>query len=281
MNLMELLCLLGSAATGLCLARPLLDFWDDFSGKYLGELSATSQMLGMDQTYYATAMRLWLLVMALNVLIFGVFLHVWPIMLAMLYLIFVAPRLILEYLVTQRKRLLRDQLVPALSVITNAAKAGLSIEESFREATLTVPAPLNREFKQILRDHQLGRPFIAAVNSAKERLLIPCFTLFATALTVSREQGGSLSEVLERLRKSLVETQRLERKLEADTATGNMVIFALSLVPFFFTVLILFMHPVGGKLLFTTVLGQFLFSIVILLTYFGNRWGQRVMKIEF
>lgn len=269
------------AVAGFFIAVPLLDFWDRFSTKYLGELDKTSRMLGMDRTYYTLGLRIWGGIMLVNVLVFGLYFQVWPIMIAMLYLIFVAPRLIMEFLVTRRKRLLRDQLIPALSVVTNGVKAGLALEESFREAALTIPAPLNREFKQIVRDHQLGRPFIASINTTKERLQLPCFTLFATALAVSREQGGKLGDVLERLRKSLVETQRLERKLEAETASGNMVIFVLSLVPFFFTLLILAMHPTGGILLFTTLLGQVLFSIVLLLTYFGNRWGQRIMKIEF
>ena len=269
------------AIAGFWVALPLLDFWDRFSSKYLGELYKTSLTLGMDQTYYQLSIRIWGCLLVINVIVFGAYFQVWPIMFAILYLIFIAPRLVMEYLVTRRKRLLRDQLVPALSVVANGAKAGLSLEESFREATLTIPAPLNREFKQIVRDHQLGRPFIASINETKERLQVPCFTLFATALTVSREQGGKLSDVLERLRKSLVETQRLERKLEAETASGNMVIFVLSMVPFFFTLMILVMHPTGGTLLFTTLLGQFLFSLVLLLTYFGNRWGQHIMKIEF
>ena len=269
------------AVAGFLIALPLFEFWDSFSKKYLGDLYTTSVMLGLDQTYYTLYLRLWGGVMVINFLVFGIFFQVWPIMLALLYLIFVAPRLIMEYLVTRRKRLIRDQLIPALSVIANGTKAGLALEESFREATLTVPAPLNREFRQIVRDHHLGRPFIASINLAKERLDVPCFTLFATALTVSREQGGNLSDVLERLRKSLVETQRLERKLEADTASGNMVIFVLSLVPFFFTLMILVMHPSGGTLLFTTLLGQFLFSLVMIMTYLGNRWGQHIMKIEF
>jgi len=269
------------AIAGWFLSGPLLDFWDHFSMKHLGELNTASLMLGMDRSYYTLALRIWGVTLLMTFLVFGLYFQAWPITIAMLYLIFLSPRLIMEYLIAQRKRLLRDQLIPALSVIINSAKAGLSIEESFREMTVATPAPLQQEFKQVVRDHQFGRPFIAAINTAKEKLDIPCFTLFATALTVCREQGGNLTEVLERLRKSLVETQRLERKLEAETASGNMVIFVLSLVPFLFTLLILMIHPSGGVLLFTTVLGQFLFSLVMILTYFGNRWGNRIMKIEF
>jgi len=278
---LTLISTISLAVAGFLIAIPLLNYWDQFSAKYLGELYKTSLMLGMDQTYYQLSLRIWGCFLVINFIVFGAYFQVWPIMLSILYLIFVAPRLIMEFLVARRKRLLRDQLIPALSVVANGAKAGLSLEESFREATSTIPAPLNREFKQIVRDHHLGRPFIVSINEAKERLQVPCFTLFATALTVSREQGGKLSDVLERLRKSLVETQRLERKLEAETASGNMVIFVLSLVPFFFTLMILVMHPTGGFLLFTTLLGQILFSMVLLLTYFGNRWGQHIMKIEF
>ena len=269
------------AVAGLFLSGPLLNFWDSFSRKYLGTLDTASHMLGMDRSYYALALRIWGCALLMTFLVFGIYLRIWPITFAMLYLIFVSPRLVMEYLVAQRKQLLRDQLVQSLSVIVNSVKAGLALEESFREMTETTPFPLQREFKQIVRDHQLGRPFIAAINTTKEKLDLPCFTLFATALSVCREQGGNLTDVLERLRRSLVESQRLERNLEAKTASGNMVIFVLSLVPFLFTLMILMIHPSGGTLLFTTVLGQILFSMVMILTYFGYRWGQRIMKIEF
>lgn len=281
MNPLTLLSTLCLAAAGFVVALPLMEYWDKFSEKYLGELYSSSRMLGLDVSMYTLYLRLWGVALLFIFLFFGVVLWVWPIMLALLYLAFMAPRLIMEVLVTRRKKLLRDQMVPAISVIANGVKAGLTIEKSFEDATPSIPFPLNKEFSQILKDIKFGRPFIRAVNSAKERLTIPSFTLFATALAVSRERGGNISDVLERLRESLVETQRLERKLEADTATGNMVILVLTLVPFIFTVLMLFLHPVGTMLFFTSLIGQVLFAVVILMTYCGNRLGHRIMKIEF
>jgi Flp pilus assembly protein TadB len=63
-----------------------------------------------------------------------------------------------------------------------------------------------------------------SLRAAKDRLNIDSFTLFAAAILVSLERGGRITDALERISHSLQELQRIERKLEVDTASGKKVV---------------------------------------------------------
>jgi tight adherence protein B len=205
----------------------------------------------------------------------------WPITAALLFLFYLIPKMILQYFVKRQKILLRDQLVTAMNIISNSVRAGLSLEESIRIVSGEIPEPLSNEFKRMTREHQRGVSFLHTLEDAKKRLDLPGFTLFVSALTANHQRGGKITDVLERLRKSLIENQRLERKLEAETASGNLVILILSVFPYGFLALSLMINYEPTLLLFTTFVGQILFSLVLILTYIGYRWGNKIMNIEF
>src|SRR6185369_12402346 len=91
------------------------------------------------------------------------------------------------------------------------------------------------------------------------------FTLFASAVLVAIERGGKLTEALEKISHSLQENQRLERKIEADTASGRQVVLILAAFPFLFLALFSFLEPEGVSYLFTTLAGQMIFVAIVVL----------------
>jgi len=255
--------------------------WDIFTTRYLGSFSTTCAMLYINSRYFTLYLRFWGLGLLLIFLVTGVTLSMWPITAALLFLFYVIPRVLLQYFVKRQKTLLRDQLVTAMNVISNSVKAGLSLEEAIRIASGEIPEPLSHEFKRITSEYQHGRSFLDTLDDAKKRMDLPSFTLFVSALTANHKRGGKITDVLERLRKSLIENQRLERKLEAETASGNLVILILSIFPYGFLALSFVINYEPTLLLFTTLIGQVLFSLVLILTYIGYRWGSKIMSIEF
>ena len=72
---------------------------------------------------------------------------------------------------------------------------------------------------------------------------------------MSLERGGRITDALERISHSLQETQRIERKLEVDTASGKKVVYILTGFPFFFLGLSYFMNPDGTATVFQSLLG--------------------------
>jgi len=263
------------------LGKPILAIWDNITSSYIEDLSKMLAKLHIDPQSLVFYERLWGILILVAIIVVGFYLGMWPIVFAILGFLYLSPRIILQSLIRRRQTMLRDQLLPALSVIANSIRAGLTIEAAIATAADETADPLAKEFKRITGEYRHGRSFIDAVEEAKNRLLLSSFTLFAAAMITNKKRGGDISETIERLRKSLLENQRLERKLEADTATGVMVINLLSAFPLFFLVIAYGMNPAGTALLFTTFVGQLTLFFVILLVGIGYRIGMKVLNIDF
>ena len=183
-------------------------------------------------------------------------------------------------MIERRRALLRDQMVGGAIALANASRAGLSLAQGLKTVGEEIPQPLAAELQKIVNEYEHGRPLQRAIHNAKERLNLDSFTLFASAIEVSLERGGRITESLERISRSLQENQRIERQLEAETASGRRVVIILAIFPFLFLAGFLVLHPEGTLLLFSTLIGQFVVLVVIALTFVSIWWSNRILSIE-
>ena len=90
-----------------------------------------------------------------------------------------------------------------------------------------------------------------------------------------------LTLVLERISADLQELQRLEGKLEADTAAGRKLTFTLGAFPLFFLAGFTLLDPTSMSFLYNTILGQLVLLGVGAIVYFSCRWCLRILTIDF
>ena len=276
--------LLASVLTGAAVAlllEPLQQYWDRLALLYVADQKQMLEKIAGDTSRVPFLMRLWGILLIAVILIFCLVLKLYLIGAAIAFLLFVFPRLLLKILLKRRQTQLRDQLVPAISIIANSVRASLAVEQAMELAAREAPRPLRDELFRIVIDVEHGVTFIDAINAAKSRMQTPGFTLFAAALAANKTQGGKISKTLDEIQRSLVENQRLERKLEADTATGKLVINVLAFFPIIFIGISYLMNPSGTALLFTTISGQAVLFVVVVLVYLGYRLGLKILDIEF
>ncbi len=183
-------------------------------------------------------------------------------------------------MIARRRALLRDQLVSGTTALANACRAGLSVAVGMETVSQEVPQPLAGELQGIVRAYHHGRRLAEAINSTKDRLQLDSFTLFASALCVSLQRGGKITEALERIGSSLQENQRVERKLESETASGKRVVWILAAFPFVFLAGFYVMHPTGTLLVFQSLSGQFILLAVIALVVASVWWSHKILSIE-
>lgn len=232
--------------------------WGMFANRRIADLAARLEAVRWDTTSLPFYMRCWGLAMIGVFIFLGVILGMFPVAIVAVYLIYVSPRLVLEVLLQRRRYLLRDQLVATCVALANASRAGLSLGEGLAAITKETPEPLAGELGLIIHEFRSGRPLADAIQDAKDRMQLDSFTLFSTAILVALERGGRITEALERISASLQENQRLERKLEADTASGRKVVITLAVFPFLFLAVFSFLDPRGTGLVFHSFVGQIL-----------------------
>lgn len=189
------------------------------------------------------------------------------------------PWYMVRRLAERRRQKIEDQLADAMVSLSSAIKAGLSLAQSLEILTQQTPVPISQEFQQITGEYRLGKPLEVCLVAAKERLRSENFALFAAAMEASRESGGRLNETVDRIAHSVRELQRLERKVISETAQARASAFYMALAPL--AVLLayyFFVDPINTQRLFTTVWGQIMLSVALILNVTAYLWARVIMN---
>jgi len=175
---------------------------------------------------------------------------------------------------------MRDQLVSCTQSLANSARAGQSLSQGLQAVSEETAEPLGAELQRMMAQYQLGRPLAEVLIDTKTRLQIDSFSMFAATIVVSLERGGRVTESLERISRSLRENQRVERKLQAETAGGWKVVLILTLFPFLFLAGFYVLHPSGTLLMFQSWIGQLLTILILGLVVVSVWWSRKILNIE-
>ncbi|MGE0755660.1 MAG: type II secretion system F family protein [Pirellulaceae bacterium] len=262
-------------------ARWLGPAWDAFAQRHINDISPRLRALGLDDTNVSGWLRWWGVAMFATFLFVGVILQMLPVAVGATLLVFVAPRLILDRMIAQRQIKLRDQLVRATVGIANGCRAGLSLLQSIEKAAQESPPPLADELTRIVRYCRGGIRIQDALRETQLRLDLEAFTVFASAAIVSVEQGGNLTLALEKISEGLQEMQRLERKLEADSASGRKLALVLGVFPIFFLAGFTLLDPVSMGLLYSTFVGNVILCLVGCIVFGAFKWCQAILNLDF
>lgn len=272
-----------SLLTGLAIALLVpwtADVWDAVSGAYLRDILARARDLRIDEALIRRWLRWWGLVLVVTFVLLGPVLQMWPVAVVLMLLLLLAPRLGGTIAVRRRVRKMRDQTVGAVTALANMCRAGLSLAQGIESVANETPEPLAGEFRRVSAEYQSGRPLREALLARREQLQLDSFNLFASAIVVCHERGGKVTEALDRIAASLLEMQRLERKIEADTQSGRRVAILLGIFPFLFLGGFYVLDPEGTGLIFSTIPGQVVLVVVIAIVYFCMRWADKIVAID-
>ena len=255
--------------------------WDSYTRRYIGDLRPRLMALGLDSQGVVRALRWWGVALFSTLLVFGVLAGMPPVALGLAYVVFVSPRFILDYLINRRRVKLRDQMVRVAASLANTARAGLALQQGLVTVAAETPQPLKTELKRIVRDYHAGRPLADSLREVERRLNLEAFTMFSSAILVCIERGGRVTFALDRISTGLQEMQRLERKLEADTAAGRKLAMLLGMFPLIFLLMFAVLDPISTWFLFDKTLGQFVLLGVGAMVYVAVRWCMVILRVDF
>jgi tight adherence protein B len=265
-----------AVALGLIAIGPV---WDAIARRRVSLLAPELRSIRFDDARLPTYLRWWGGAMAASAVVppaIGLPLLVPP----LLYLVYMAPRYWLDALIRRRRTLLRDQMAVAGVALANTARAGLSLAQGLESIVPETPEPLATELRQVVNEFHRGRPLPEALTAAKNRLNLDGFTLFVSAILACLDRGGRVTDALDGISRSLQESQRLERKLDADTASGRRVVLLLGAFPAVFLAGFTVVDPDGTGLIFTTALGQVVLLTVIVMVYASVKLSQRILNLD-
>jgi tight adherence protein B len=180
----------------------------------------------------------------------------------------------------RRFKAFEKQLPDALTMIAGALKAGASINMALESLVKEQPPPLSQEFQLFLREQRIGVDFGRSLQNMEQRLPIPDFQMFASALRIAREIGGNLAEILERLSDTLRRKATMEGKIDALTAQGRMQGYVMTALPVLLGFLLYFLEPEAMSKLFTTKEGYITLTVVIVMEIVGYIFISKITAID-
>jgi tight adherence protein B len=188
-----------------------------------------------------------------------------------------APWYLVRRMAERYRQRVEDQFADAMVAFSSAVKAGLSLAQCLELLADQTPRPIQNEFRQIVAEYKLGKPLDRTLTEAKVRLKSENFALFAAAVLASRESGGRLNETVDRIAHSVLELQRLERKIVSETAQARRSAIYMAIAPLVILVVYYFVDPLNTTRLFVTVPGQILLSISIVLDVVAYVWARAIL----
>jgi tight adherence protein B len=115
----------------------------------------------------------------------------------------------------------------------------------------------------------------------RDRLKSENFALFAAAMQASRESGGRLNETVERIAHSVMELQRLERKIVSETAQARTSAVYMALAPFVVMIMYyFFIDPENTERLFVTVPGQLILCTSLVFNLVAYLWARKILNAD-
>jgi tight adherence protein B len=177
-----------------------------------------------------------------------------------------------------------EQLVEALSLLSNALRSGFGFLQSMDLAAEQLKDPLAIEFKRTINDINIGASFEDALLALNQRVQSKDLDIVVTAILIQRTVGGNLAEILETVAHTMRERSRIKGELRTLTAQQKMSGFIVGGLPVVIIGILLLVGQLTGdtymQTLFTENAGRVALVGAVLLEGLGIMIIRKILNIE-
>ena len=190
------------------------------------------------------------------------------------------PRAVVRRLRQKRLLAFNTQLVDALVAMSNALRAGFSIQQAFESIVKEGKKPIGQEFSVFLQQMRIGVRFEDALRNLEERVGSEDLTLMVRAIEIARQTGGNLTETFDRIAETIRERTRIEGRIRALTAMGRLQGIVVGLIPIFLLVVLTLMDPKMMMSFYGSTTGVMLLCLMVLLEAIGFYVIKKIVNIR-
>ena len=197
-----------------------------------------------------------------------------------LVLIFVLPKKAYAWMRQRRLDRIQSQLPDGLMMIAGSMRAGLGFTPALESLARDIEPPLAQEFALVLREQRMGVKLDDALTHFHERVPVQDVALFVSAVSISREVGGNLAEILASLSDTLRRRQIMEGKVKSLTAQGRLQGIVMAMMPAGLVAFLTFAYPDTMRAMYHTPIGWVVIAICAVMEYLGYRMCRKIMSID-
>ncbi|MDF7801614.1 type II secretion system F family protein [Pontiellaceae bacterium B1224] len=190
------------------------------------------------------------------------------------------PRVILRVLRIRRLERFNAQLVNALTGMSNALKAGFSIQQAFEAIVKEQQNPISQEFGMFLQQLRVGMTFEEGLADMDRRVGSEDLTLMIQSVEIARQTGGNLTEVFDRIANTIRERRRIEGKIKSLTAQGKIQGNVVGAMPFVLGFAIFLLDPGMMTAFLKSYIGMIIIGMVLVMVSLGMVVIRKIVNID-
>lgn len=191
-----------------------------------------------------------------------------------------APNQLLVLMRHQRRRRFNLQLIDALAQMSNALRAGFSIQQAIETVVQNGENPIAQEFQVLIQQTRVGVNFDEALDNLARRVGSDDLTLVVMAIQTARQTGGNLTEIFDKISFTIRERVRIENRIRTLTAQGRLQGIILGAMPVFIGTVMTLVRP-GLMLPFLhSPVGIVTLSTVAVLIALGALAIRKIIRID-
>ena len=193
---------------------------------------------------------------------------------------FCLPRLIVNWLRARRLGRFDLQLLEALPMMSNALRAGFSINQAFESVAEGTDAPMRQEISLFLQQLRVGVPFSEALEALERRVGSEDLTLVCTAIDIARRSGGNLTEIFDTIAETIRARLRIRQHVRTLTAQGRLQGLIIGAMPFLLGIGMAIFKPSLMMPFVCSLVGAGTIAAVVLLVALGGWMIRRIVTID-
>lgn len=194
--------------------------------------------------------------------------------------VFTLPGRYVRILRDRRRTKFNEQLVEALGTMSNALRAGFSINQAFESVVENGEKPISQEFSVLLQQMRVGLSFEDALASLDRRVASDDLTLVCTSIDIARKTGGNLTEIFDRISETIRGRMRIERRVRTLTAQGRLQGMIVSCMPIVLGIAMTVLKPDVMKPFLMSLKGMACVGVTLALVLAGWLIIRKIIKIE-
>lgn len=182
----------------------------------------------------------------------------------------------------RRQRLdgIDQQLPDALELMARAMRAGHAFPSAVQMVGQEVPDPIGQEFRITFDEVNYGVPMQDALMNLAARVPLTDLRFFVIAVSIQRQTGGNLAELLDKLASLIRARFKLLGTIRVLATEGRVSAWILSILPFVLVVILNLINPKFMSVLWNDPAGVITMWIGLTFMVIGIVWMWRIVKIR-
>ena len=186
----------------------------------------------------------------------------------------------LKFTEGRRVKKLEEQLIEALSLMSNALKSGFGLMQSFELASRQLDHPMATELRRMIQDINVGMSNDSALQALATRSGSKDFDIVITAMLIQQSTGGNLGEILDNVGHTMRERIRIKGEITTLTSQQMLTGFVIGGLPFVVGGAFTLISPGYMTPLLTTPVGHIMIIGAAMLEFIGMMIIKKILAIE-